>query len=448
MDNEPNGTQKQSDGQLGYDSNIQSPDTISTQQPVNTEQSHAAEAMQQLIGQQATDPNNGIVIKNNAWKNKKKLIIGACGIILALGIGVFTTFFVNAQKPENVLVAAVMGAIESNAVKLQGNVEYINKNIEDDEFGIKNMKIESDVESQLVPSKQGTNITITTTNDKEITLELENIILEDGALYLKIAGVKKSLEAFHKEIQEFELEEYLDQFNDIIEMMDGQWWKISLEDFESDHKYIDQYECTVKTLSEFGKNTSQRKEVANLYEKYPLLNVEKTDKKINNATGYDVSLNTENLANFLNNTSDLEIYKKMADCADIDLDGIDYEYDKEVFKYHESDEESPVITLYIGGLFNKELKEIASNYKNDDFEYNASIKLTFVDKINIVAPEDSKNIKELWDMIQERISSVIETIYGYEDEWDYDLEYGYEDEWDYDLEYEWDDEFDYLNYEW
>jgi len=338
-------------------------------------------------------------------KSKLGLIITLVIVgVLLIGGAVFGLVWAQAQtKPENVVMGGLHNAIKSKAARVTGVLSMSGDALE--EVGIARISIEGKGENSVLPSSSEITIKVVTTDEDTFEIKASDIILADGVLYLKLDGLMETIE---KVIPE-EMEEFVEYLGEVLEEVEGTWWKLDIADFDFPAEVTGVYDCAVKTLVSLSLDPA-KDELIGLYKDWPLLDVEKAGRKQESYEGYNVSLNTTNTVGFVNNLRGTNFYKDFASCMQaVDTSFTDFEdLAEDVMKLPEN---MPVFTMFINP-WSHQMKSIEMSYESVDEDakivVTGGLTFEFLDTVNISAPEDAKPVMELFENVMVKICSLME----------------------------------------
>jgi len=355
--------------------------------------------MNSLLDEPATE--------DQAKKSKSKLVkIVICVIVgvVLIGGGVAGALWVtNRQKPENVVLNAMVKTINQKAVKMTGDLT-----IKPGEgTGVASMRIKSSGESSILPSSSETTITIATEDGDELEVKSSEIYLADGVLYFRVDGLADTVKSVLRKVMDEmtagmgafyddegqEMSKYMDGIGEILTDIEGTWWRFDIADFGVPEEAGDMYDCAVGAVSSLN-TTRTKDELTKLYKNYPLLDAKKAGEKQGDYEGYDVTLNAANAAGFLNNLRTTGFYQDFSGC----VKSIDGDIDTDYGNIGASDignlNDMPTFRLFIHP-WSHELRSVSMNFSDVDVSMTGSMTLEFIDAVNVAAPEGAKPVKEL-----------------------------------------------------
>lgn len=267
-------------------------------------------------------------------KPKIKLAIAiVAGVLLALGlIGGSVAAIKWYHSPEKVALDAVSHAIKAKSTAVDGEIT-VKASDALAAFLFSNLKLKLTNSTQGISNKTDIDATITFFGGKNIKLRFGEVITKDGVVYFKTTGL---YEAYQKSFEKVAdglisprgLESKVgsagspDATAEMIEVLDNQWWKVSIPDLiaktsPSDKAYGELYSCAFNTASDF--NSKYTNEFAALYKRHPFAKiaaykgeVKDSDKDSNY---YTLSNDPKEAAAFFNAIDDTNLFKDFSACA-------------------------------------------------------------------------------------------------------------------------------------
>ena len=134
--------------------------------------------------------------KPEGKKVNKKVIIGAAAAVVAVGGGVAAVYAVN-NTPENVAVSAITNFINSDALSVTGTID-----IDASKSGIKELKIELKAKSDKEKQAETTASLKADLGFFKIDVSLGSVLVKDHTIYLKLDGLKDSINKEEKKRKE------------------------------------------------------------------------------------------------------------------------------------------------------------------------------------------------------------------------------------------------------
>ncbi len=299
-----------------------------------------------------------------------------------------------------------------------------------------------------------------------ISVQLGNVLLQDGKIYLQISQISEAFEsivtnlAIAGEVDESLIEQVTDFFTEI----DGEWWEINVPDLldELAGNDVDPtpekelYACCIDL-----NNQDYNKELAELYRKYPFVNIKRLGVTINapvnsyTATGgynyYDPSLDYDLMAEFINALPKTEVAGKAYDCINHYIASKDNStLDPSIGSTYDEDLAPPVsptapkefgpddfnkvtpdqlrdyfdidaeVYLEISN-FGHELRSIIIESSQEKTKISGQLIFNYQD-VKVAAPDNHRSITDLIEKIEELIITGISNVTG--ESWQYDPETG------------------------
>lgn len=269
-----------------------------------------------------------------AKKSKLPVILLSVLAIILVAVGALAIwFFAYYSNPDRVVFDAVNNFTKAENVAIQ-NGGVVVKDFAEDGSGMM-LQLQFDSASSKLPNatnvKAVLNITEPATNcgefdancidDQEsqefrFTADLGTIVMNDGVVYLQVSGL---VDAFEQAGLSAEATPELADLLSTVELIDGEWWQISLPDIletieideEANQAITDAYACMIDLA-----NSSLPGELGDIYNQHRFLEVAKIDDfqgniASNGSSLYSLNFKAPELANFLNavpNTAALNAY--------------------------------------------------------------------------------------------------------------------------------------------
>ena len=152
---------------------------------------------------------------------------------------------------------------------------------------------------------------------------------------------------------------------------------------------INTYDCTNGVINNISSYSS---ELSNLYEQNPFISLASGTN-----SSYDVTINSTNLANYLNATPNTQFYKDLIACIDSDdtssvsssEPSVTTEDIDRIVSY------LPQISAKFEGFLDHRLTELTINAQNNHYTLSANLNFAYPDSINATAPTDSHPIMDV-----------------------------------------------------
>lgn len=366
---------------------------------------------------------NTVLIKPPKKKISLAAIIGfvVFGLILVAGIGFAVWYFAVYQNPQNIAFDAMNKFLSAEHVQSKGQVQFLSKGDQPMHF-----KFELENESKSLPSAASAKLTIsrveqkgtdyTVVSDDSISLDLGSVVMPDGVIYFQVSNLTEMVETLIPDQSVF-ASEVGQAISNIIELVDGEWWRISVpeivEELElgSDGKPIEElYSCVISAAQ---KDNSDQ--IAGFYREHQFINIEKSKdtSPTNGTSDYLATLNYDNLAGFLNelphsttSTEILACYNTYAEQTDGDQISPEDAETVSPDDLRKTIPENTYIRLNISD-FEHELKAITVGLTDDDADLTGGFSFSY-EPASISAPENYRSVTELVD---EAVTIISELFY-------------------------------------
>lgn len=399
-------------------------------------------------------------------KKKTGLIIGIIiGVLLLLGGIIFAIwYFAFYQNPENVAFDAMNKFFSAEHVSPHGAIAT--KITTDDDYEI-TLTLMATNASRRLPNASNVDLILGIVDDqgeslteKAIQLGIGTVQMSDGVVYFKLDKLTQLFDQLIHEIVPASCGELQDCLGvpesvqtalyDLADLMDEQWWRISLSEIleEIDDLEVwqadvitDLYTCAIDAMS-----ADNGAELASLYRRNSFVKVERiaVDSYPSGTSAYSASLDYYALSAFVNAAKNIKSANAFYDCYNSVIDRVAEHYSRESSYYDAEDfEEYKIsadtmddlsaadlkdlfpadtkITLFIDD-WGHTLREIGLEFEINDqpvtiglgFEYEA---------VEVTAPEEYRPITELFDEFADLVGELIPGpgFYYPDDDYEYDF---------------------------
>ncbi len=254
------------------------------------------------------------VVMKPPKKNRGGLIaIIVVLILLVLSGGAFAIwYFAVYSNPDNVAYDALRQLVSAPNVITNGTVEIVSEQTGDTrvvaslDFDTSSMRVPTSTDVKISFSERDKNDKIV--DDHLIELNLGTAILADGDIYFRVSDAMKALDQI-SDSSESALDEYGEigaMAYDIIEIIDNEWWQISLDDLVSTldikkseaQPALDFYDCVLNIAKSDWSG-----EIATLFKDHRFMHIEKVDRAASESgrSVYGIlDIQHEELADFIN----------------------------------------------------------------------------------------------------------------------------------------------------
>jgi|GEM_PF-5547155 len=474
------------------------PETVVAPEPSTSDGSFTPPAFGQTVAEA-----NEIKAKKAGKKSKTPLIVGGVVVLAALGGG-GAFAYTQVTSPENTLLSAMDNFLKAEDMKVTGTFEA--KPSADVENPVKSVKITLSEKAKGVKANETTATMTVNYNDNDISVELGSVVINDYTIYVKIDQLKGAYDRIKNIIDadskkyttncmpldydpryydtddaegiadaeedaddledgsmtsncigyqtSYGLGMYLESFDDFISdfigKIDGQWWKIKVEDIVDqlgdmiDSGTQKQVKAAWNCLTdELEREYKGRNRLADYYKNNSFLELKEAENAPsalkNDGKVWKVSVNTSKLAGFANeavkgtdtsyfvqcledsetfSTSEISEIRDSLDTTkvkEIKADDIEKYLDLSKVKFYAATD----------GLFSHTLKGIHISASDDDATFTGTLHFSY-DAVNVSAPSDAKEAKDFVEIVTETLSGLMEKFGGS----DYDYDYNYDDNYD------------------
>ena len=401
-------------------------------------------------------------------KDKTGVIVGAAAAaVLLLGGGAYA--YVH-NTPEKVQYDAIMGLINADHLQFAGSVKILPEG--DDTSALNSAELEIKEATANLNYDAEATLKVDIEDVGAVSISLGGVFIEDGTIYVRVSNLKDALTT----VLEATGEDYdsVDKMTDgLIGEVNGQWWKIAVDevvdsldddvlDKKSKSKVKKGWNCIMETAkSESGKKDSYAK----IYKENNFITTTKTSGSLGNHAGvdtaefekagdiYDVNVDADKLANFMNETTKAADTDQLLNClVDAEIlteDEVESAKENMEEKTVSADDlkdalaELPDVKVAISG-WNHNLKGIYVDYGSDSGNMTGAFTVGYDKSKNISAPSDAKSITVLVDKIMKLAGTYASTsggeIINELEDGNYDIEDLGHDE-DEDLHYEEDSDY-------
>lgn len=278
-----------------------------------------------VAGQSGDEPVT--VVMKAPKKHKIGIVIGIVVFLLLLisGASVLVWYFCIYNNPEVVAYDAVRQLISAEHVMTNGIVKIASS--EADENGNKTVaELQFTTSSKNLPNNTSVTLNVSerdrndeVVDNHDISLSLGWAVLSDGTLYLQtrnlIETFDQALAAEEKKVEDLdEMEQFAYA---VIELIDNEWWQISLGDILGELDFSramaspisDFYSCVLDAATDYDG-------IAKLYDAHRFVGITKDEKSAATpgATRYQVELHYDVLADFVNGLPETPGAEKALTC--------------------------------------------------------------------------------------------------------------------------------------
>ena len=390
-------------------------------------------------------------------KKKTGLIVGIIiALFLAIGCGVAAALMVMKPGTGDPVAAAFNKIMSGQAPANVIANGTINVAINNDESPVTNLKLDLDagvMTNSLINSSAAT-LTATLKNVGDVTVKLSEMRATDNEIYLKVDGLVDAVtksgllqlllntstqntindvvdcdteygcavedeEAILEDDEEEDLEEevvldaeedtslisqYTTYLSGVLEIVDGEWIKISMDDIEelTEGNASEATECLTNLANDISQN---RNVLAEMYNKNAFIGSasgEVTVAKKNDPI-YQVAFDQEKLAGFIADLDGSEIMANLNKCQSKNGEGTLSLSDNQE-EIIEDLSKLPAIYVEVNG--NNDITRLYSTLSSDDFSATVDLGFSYPASINVAEPGEYTGIKDIIQQISTRIYSL------------------------------------------
>lgn len=384
-------------------------------------QNHSAQGKRSQREPKTQTADGGHVDKDVKLQPEKKshktpIILGIIlAILVLIGAGFFAWYFCFYSQPEKVISDAVDDLLSADNIVFDGAAIFTPA--ADEDSALEQIEVDFDSAANQAPASSTTVTLKFVFENSELSVEIGSVQVKDGVAYLRVSGILDTLE--RAGLTEA-LQEEARVFFDTLEIIDGEWWEISVTDlideFELEDETTNQlkatYECAYKAI-----NDGYRAEFAELYREHSFMQLSRVQKLefpqesnyqdvVANAgsTYYQVAFDYGELANFINALPESDIAEKLYACVNdnlLDSDASAQDFDE--VSADELKEAFPEDTRIYFEISNwcHQLKTIVMQLADVDLAVNLGLKIHQDQQAVITVPDSYRPITELVDEIME-----------------------------------------------
>lgn len=345
-------------------------------------------------------------------KSKVKLIVGiVIGSLVIVGLTALALwYFLVWQSPQNVLTRAVAKTFTTEKSIASGTITT--------EMNGAKVEVAIKSASDLPKGKLAATVKISPEGlDKAIEINADGVLADDGTLYFKLDGVKKSVNIVIDQVIQSQLgsgaeshekvaymnspegkkmmeqvkQQALKQLQPVIDAVDGQWVKISPSDLSN--LPSEDTACVFDSLKMIQTDADARKEVAKVYQDNAFLVIKGETEAKDGSKGYDIELDKDKAREFAKAAVDTKLGRKMKDCGgELTADSMT------------GDSSKGSVDSFRVWIANGELRSVELTQKADGAEAKIAYDLQPGKTETIDVPSDTKTLTELVEELQDAFS--------------------------------------------
>lgn len=289
-------------------------------------------------------------------KSKKGLIIGLSAAAVAVIGGSVGAFAIYRTQPDVVISEAVANVLTARNLGISGTVSTAFNKTYAKTYGMESVTLTFDGAAGPLPASASAKLEVKSDNYSNLSLKFSNVIMEDGVVYLQVDGVEDAIDAYFeaylntivesqtencsrgtsyysncntstatlKNTYKKEYEQYKSYFSDTLELVDGTWWRISVDELidamddelglDIEENYSDAYKCLLSEIN----NPNTTKELSSIYQQNKFVNVSAYDgNEISAKSGgnlYSISFNSAKVVDFAKNALSSASFDRAQSC--------------------------------------------------------------------------------------------------------------------------------------
>lgn len=306
---------------------VPSPEPAPTQptQPVQPVQT--TDVVAETVEVESLDPNGRSMEKAAPVaapaKKKTGLIVGIiiCAVALIGGIVAAVLIMMNMNKGDAVAQAMqkIMSGSAPTNVTIDGDINIL-VNAEGSPIKRINVDLDSDIITGSMINTSSAVLTFTTYNDKDYSVEFDEVYAANGDLYFKIDGATAVLEdsEFLGLISDGEMADaYSSNIIDVFEVVDGVWLRISTDEMKAIGGSFVPSESPISCVTDLVTNVNKNSNATTeLYNKYPFVTSTTENVIIPSKQGpvYQINLDSKNFVNFANSSINSDVMNNLYSC--------------------------------------------------------------------------------------------------------------------------------------
>lgn len=360
-------------------------------------------------------------------KKKTGLIAGIiAGVVVLVGAAVAAVLLLNMNKGDAVQ-RALNKLYSENAPQNVAVEGTITMTPSDDSTPISDLTInlKSDASTSSMINNTVAELSINMKDGDPISVEISELYADSGDLYFKVSGIEDALTAYFEMMgasEGVDASAYLSMFENVIEMLDDQWLKISVDELKSltgSSESTEKLTCLADVTKEVKANNNTIKETFN---KYPFIS--STTENVTLASKgnpvYKVVIDKEQYKGFAGEMKESDLAKKVKDCvgesATEDEDA-NVELGDLPDLFVEVDGNDNFTRLY----FETDLQSTGDDLEDSAGTLKFDLSFAYPANINVAEPTDYKDFTTVLQSLYS--GAAYNTTYDDVDDYDYDYDY-------------------------
>ncbi|MDR3298197.1 MAG: hypothetical protein LBT19_02420 [Candidatus Nomurabacteria bacterium] len=340
-------------------------------------------------------------------KKKIALIVTICVLaVLLIGGSVFAAIYTAWRQSDTVVIMdAVTSTMKKSKIAVTGTMDIEFNKTSQDASGLKAIHITLGAANDGADTRGDGTFTIVTPDSKETTIVIGGAFVSDGTIYFRIDGIRDALETL--DLPD-EAEAVLGYIDNLIDDIDGEWYKIQIADLNLDQENEEKYTCMVDAIN-YAASKDSKNELAELYTAYPFLIPNKQhDTDSDGNVVYGIKWDANDLASFTNNLRTTELYKTIGSCDLVDDEDATIVTPDDVSDVSMPDD-FPELNLHID-LWSHELRGFSTDYSKDGNSLKAEFHFAYDKNVNVEIPQEAKSINDLVSSIETTLKNLVTSL--------------------------------------
>lgn len=361
-------------------------------------------------------------------KKKTGLIVGIIIAALVIIGGIIAAILLlNTDRSDAVskAMSKIMSGGAPENVKIDGT---LNITPSDTSSGITNLKItvNSDASTSSLINSSVAQLTATVENVGDVSVSLSEVYAENGGdLYLKVDGLAAALETYTKAASnkntavleetdevavsgetttaDIDVTEMLAGFSGVVEMIDGEWLRISSDDLSSLTGDTTEDSQTTCLMNVFSGLKNYNNSIAEIYGNNQFVSSTTEGVTLASKNGgpvYKVVIDQEKFSGFVTAMQDSELVKNLQSCAGSENSTVNTnELTQELSKL-------PTLYVEVDSDYNFTRVYFDATSEEGDVAVTTDLGLAYPDNINVAEPA---NYKDLSTVIQQLFTTMYST---------------------------------------
>ncbi len=343
-------------------------------------------------------------------RRRKGLLIGGilAGALVLLGGGGALAYNLWYQNPDKVVHDAIVNMIKAKTIQGTGNFV-----VSSDDYKI---TVKTDGRSDSASGLVNVEADFEFGSDAaKFALKLHGSgMYKDDVFYVKLGGVREIFDTFAANAEDIDTRTK-NQIIAVIDKIDDKWISIKASDYEDVSKEVsEQQACISRAMKTLSQDESVERELVDLYKANQIVQVVNQLDTRDGSFGYEIELDRDKAAAFVEGIADTTYGKSMKECDD----SIDFKEIAESVKKADLDGSSkPRVRMELWvSRFGHEITEFSVKVEDDTASAEFVTNPEFNKDVTIEAPSDAISLKDLMADIEKIIQSYSADMYAPQDD--------------------------------